>query len=333
MSEPTRRTCLVRRGADVERLPEASHDRIDELLRDDDTLVWLDLRDPGPDELALLQREFGVHPLAIEDLSKRGQRAKLDTYHQQHVVVAYEALEPDGNAEGDGLPVLAEMHLFTGDRYVVTAHWSDSPSIDETMSRFERRADSVGVSSGGLLYSLLDAVVDGYFPVIDQLNDRVDSLEPELLSGKTTPVVLQRLLNLKRSMLELRRVITPLRDVANELLRREVPIIDDEAVPYYNDLYDHLVRVIESLDLLRDLVAATLDANLAATNNNLSAVMKRLTAFTVILMVPTLIAGIYGMNFRAMPELQWALGYPFALVLMAAAVIGAIVFFRREGWF
>jgi magnesium transporter len=134
-------------------------------------------------------------------------------------------------------------------------------------------------------------------------------------------------------MLELRRIVAPLRDVANALLRREIPIIDERALPYLNDLYDHLVRVIDSLDVLRDLVAATLDANLAATNNSLNAVMKRLTAFTVVIMLPTLIAGIYGMNFRNMPELTSPYGYPVALALMAATVIAAVAYFRRHGWF
>ena len=134
-------------------------------------------------------------------------------------------------------------------------------------------------------------------------------------------------------MLELRRVIAPLRDVANGLLRRDVPLIDDDALPYYRDLYDHLVRVLDSLDLYRDLVAATLDANLAVTSNALNAVMKRLTAFTVVLMVPTLIAGIYGMNFGLIPEEGSLFGFLFALSVMAIAGFSAITYFRGKGWF
>lgn len=124
-----------------------------------------------------------------------------------------------------------------------------------------------------------------------------------------------------------------MRDVANQLVRRDLEIVDVDSLPYYQDLYDHLIRVIDQLDLYRDLLATVLDARLSVASNNLNAIVKRLAAFTVILMLPTLIAGIYGMNFDVMPELQWPLGYPFALGLMAVAVVLAVTFFRRRSWF
>ena len=124
-----------------------------------------------------------------------------------------------------------------------------------------------------------------------------------------------------------------MRDVANALLRRDLAIVEARTMPYYQDLYDHLVRVLDQIDLYRDLLAALLEARLTVASNSLNAIMKRLTAFTVVLMVPTLIAGIYGMNFDRMPELEWPLGYPFALALMAIAVIAAVSWFRRRGWF
>ena len=141
------------------------------------------------------------------------------------------------------------------------------------------------------------------------------------------------MLSLKRQLLELRRILGPMRDVANQLLRREVEILDDEALPYYQDLYDHLVRVLDSLDLYRDLTAATLDAYESVTTNNLNQIVKRLTAVTVLLMVPTLIAGIYGMNFFFMPELELRYGYPAVLIGMLVVVIGLAWFMRRRNWF
>jgi magnesium transporter len=332
MESQVHRTCLVHADGAVRRLDGSELDRIDQLRGEPGTLVWLDILDPEATDLDLLREEFGVHPVAIEDLDRQGQRPKLDTYGEQHVIVAYEVRAiPDSAAErGDAF---GEIHLFAGPGYLVSARWAGSPAIEATMARFERSAERVGTSVGALLYAVLDAIVDGYFPIIDELNDRVDTLEADLLGRNPDPDGLRRLLGLKRTMLELRRIVAPLRDVANALLRREVPIIDEKAVPYLNDLYDHLVRVIDSLDLLRDLVAATLDANLAVTNNSLNAVMKRLTAFTVVIMLPTLVAGIYGMNFHAMPELTWPLGYPLALALMALLVAGAVAYFRRHGWF
>jgi magnesium transporter len=227
----------------------------------------------------------------------------------------------------------AEVHLFAGPGYLVTVRWAPSPAIELTRGRFERRVDVVGASVGGLLYAVLDAIVDGYLPVIDALNDRLDELQPTLLTNDAGQEGLRQLLELKRTMLKLRHVAAPLREVANALLRREAALIDDDAAPYYNDLFDHLVRVLDSLDLLRDLGAVTLEANLAATNNTLNQVVKRLTAVTVILMIPTLIAGIYGMNFAYMPELDWRLGYPFALGLMLVAVLAAVTYFSRRDWF
>ena len=134
-------------------------------------------------------------------------------------------------------------------------------------------------------------------------------------------------------LLELRRTLSPQRDLANALLRRDLPLVDDLTAPYFQDLYDHLIRVLDQLDLQRDLLASALEANLSVTSNNLNAIMKRLTAFTVVLMVPTLIAGIYGMNFHSMPELSWPLGYPLALGLMLITMVGATIFFRWKDWF
>lgn len=317
----------------VRRLEEAELESIDRLLATAGHLVWLDLESPGDPEVRLLAREFGVHPLAIEDLHKRDQRPKVDSYPDQHVVVAYEVIERAAD-RATGRPFeLAEIHLFTGPGYVVSVHWAPSPAIDDVRRRFEQRSDAVGTVTGGLLYAILDAVVDGYFPVLDGLSDRIDALEDRIVAGKQGATTLRAVLDLKRELLDLRRVLAPQRDVANTLLRRDVGLIDDEAVPYYQDLYDHLVRVLDQLDLYRDLVAAALDANLSVTSNTLNAIMKRLTAFTVVLMVPTLIAGVYGMNFRSMPELGWPFGYAAALGAMALSMLAIAAYFRSRDWF
>jgi len=292
-------------------------------------LVWLDLVAPDDDDLALLAREFDLHPLALEDLEKRGQRAKIDTYPAQHVIVTYEVLPGSGDRDFE----LGEVHLFAGSGYLVSVRWNTSTAVDDVAHRFRLRSDAVGTTVGGLLYSVLDAVVDGYFPLLDRLSDRIDELEDRIVDGVQGSETLRSVLVLKRELLELRRVLAPQRDVANALLRRELPLVDDAAMPYFQNLYDHLVRVLETLDLYRDLVAAALEANLSVTSNNLNTVMKRLTAFTVVLMIPTLIAGIYGMNFHAMPELSWPLGYPFALGVMAIGIVGAAAWFKRNDWF
>jgi magnesium transporter len=295
---------------------------------DASSLLWLDVADPDSDALALLESGLGLHPLALEDLRKRRQRTKLDTYPGQYVIVAHEAMD-DGD---DGHPALGELHLIATSGALVSIHWGESPAVTQVRRLFANRIPGVADSTGSLLYTLLDSVADAYPLRMDRLSERIDGIEERIMAGESQREALAEVLAVKRQLLELRRVISPLRDVANALLRRELEVVSIGTVPYYQDLYDHLVRVLDSIDLYRDILASALDANLALASNSLNQVVKRLTALTVILMVPTLITGIYGMNFRHMPELAWPLGYAFALGLMFLAVLGAVAFFRWRDW-
>ena len=331
MATHPNRSCLARLpGGQVRVLGGHDLKEIDTLRSQPDTVVWLDIASPTASDLALLRDEFDLHPLALEDLEKRKQRPKIDAYDDQQMIVTYEVLPP---AEADREFDLGELHFFAGTGYLVSVRWQDSPAIEDLHARFQQRPDAVALTPGALLYTMLDAVVDGYFPLLDRLSDKIEDLEDQILEGGQTRGTLRSILDLKRELLELRRTLSPQRDVANGLLRRDLPLVDDASAPYFQDLYDHLVRVLDQLDLQRDLLASALEANLSVTSNNLNAVMKRLTAFTVILMVPTLIAGIYGMNFHFMPELSSPLGYPFALGVMAIAMVGAAIFFKRNDWF
>ena len=359
-------TCLVRNADGTLRALEPGRlDTISDAREEPGTLVWLDIGDPGETEMRLLEGEFGLHPLALEDIAKRRQRPKVDVYEGHVVLVAHEivlpqapwpAAEPEDDGEGtDGegtgagddptgdalldpaTPLnhrlgLHELHLVAGDGYLVTIHWGPTAAIETTRRRFGARPAVIGASVAMLLYAVLDTVVDGYFPLIDRISDRIEEIETAVLES-SSHATLRDVLREKRKLLELRRIIMPMRDVANTLLRRDVDLIEEAAVPYYQDLYDHLVRVLDALDLYRDLVASTLDASLSVTSNNLAAVMKRLTAYTVIIAVPTLIASIYGMNFVLMPELRWPLGYPAVLLVMAVAVVILIRYFHTRDWF
>jgi magnesium transporter len=324
------RTCLVRTsGGELRELSGDELDELSDLRKDRDNLVWLDVVDPDADEIAMLQRELAIHPLAVEDLEKRRQRPKLDTYASQYVIVAYELLPA---ARGRGA-TFGEIHLIVGHGYLVSVHWTDSPVISDARARFRDRNQALEGDVSSVLYAVLDGIADGYFPFLDRLSERIDRLEERVVTGGPGGDALRQILSVKRELLELRRMAAPLRDVANSLLRRDLEIVDEASVPYYQDLYDHLVRVLDSVDLYRDLVAATLEASLSATSNNLNVIVKRLTSLTVILMVPTLIAGVYGMNFHFMPELTWPFGYVLALGVMAASMVGLAVFFRSRDWF
>jgi magnesium transporter len=331
MATKTNRTCLARLpSGELQELSASEFDTIDGMRKKPDHVIWLDIASPTAGDLDLLRDEFSVHPLALEDLRKRRQRPKLDTYAEQQIIVTYEVLEP---SQPDEHFELGELHLFAGPGYLVSVRWHGSPAIEEVERRFRERPDAVARTPGSLVYAILDAALDGFFPLLDRLTDKIEDLEEVILAGGRSSDTLRTILGLKRKLLELRRNLSPQRDVANALLRRDLPLVDDTSAPYFQDLYDHTIRVLDQLDLQRDLLASALEANLSVTSNALNAVMKRLTAFTVVLMVPTLIAGIYGMNFHFMPELSWPLGYPVVLGVMLLTMAGAALFFRARDWF
>lgn len=332
MADPESSLTILARQPDGS-VTELSPDRVDEvdqLTAQPGSLVWVSATKPDEALIDVLGREFSLHPLALEDLRKQQQRPKLDTYESQHMVVAYEAVPDVPPDTPDGL---GEIHIFIGSGWLLSVHWADTPTLHAVRRRFAAGRNGATDTVGEILYALLDAAVDSYFPELDAISDRIDAIEDRILEGEADHQSLAEILALKRRLLELRRVLAPMRDVANALLRRDLDIVEDAAAPYYQDLYDHLVRVLDQVDVYRDLLATVLDARLTVASNSLNAIMKRLTAFTVVLMVPTLIAGIYGMNFERMPELEWPLGYPYALGLMVLAVVVAVTWFRRRGWF
>jgi magnesium transporter len=329
MSETTEpRLVILCRQPDgsVEELQASRIDEIDQLTDREGTLVWAIVTAPDDAKVERLGQEFRLHPLALEDLRKRQQRPKLDSYERTHMIVAYEVVPeaPDG---------LSEIHVFVGAGWLLSVNWAPTPMLDSVRLRFGAgRTDGI-TTTGQLLYAILDGAVDTYFPELDRLSDQIDAIEERVLAGESDPQSLGQILRLKRRLLELRRVLAPMRDVANALLRRDIEVVDAASAPYYQDLYDHIVRVLDQLDVYRDLLAAVLDARLTVASNSLNAIMKRLTAFTVVLMVPTLIAGIYGMNFEFMPELEWPFGYPLALGAMLLTVVALVTYFVRKGWF
>ncbi len=327
------RVCLVR-AADgaVRSLEGAKLEELRKLRAEKGQLVWLDLLDPDEESLEALAKEFKIHPLALEDIQKRRQRPKIDTYPAQHMIVTYEVLPEKTRRPGSPAADLDEIHIIAGEGYLISAHWQPSPAVDASLERFRTRPEVVATSVGQLLYTVLDAVVDGYFPLLDEVSEHIDELEDRILEGGARGG-LREVLVIKRDLLELRRILAPQRDIANALLRRDVELIGEAEAPYYQDLYDHLLRVLDALDLYRDLVASALDANLSVTSNNLNAVMKRLTAFTVVLMVPTLIAGVYGMNFQYIPELHFRYAYFIVLGVMLLSIVGIGAYFKARDWF
>jgi magnesium transporter len=318
-------TLVYRQGEIRQDVPDAE---IDRALRQQDSVVWVDIQRPTEENFRALVQQFGLHPLAVEDVHTAHQRPKLDRYGDARLIVLFDAqLTPSHRRV-----VLREVDLFVGANYVVTVHRFPAPCLTALRERWLHDPTLVEPDPNGfLLYHLADGLIDTYFPVADALETKIARIEQRLLSGFDR-AVLREILLVRRDLLQFRKVLGPQRDVFGSLSRHEDPLFDNSTVAYFADLVDHLLRVAEAVDVQRELLGAALESYRSNQSYALGEVVKRMTALTITLMVPTLIAGVYGMNFQYMPELQWLLGYPWALGLMALAVAITLLIFRRHDW-
>ena len=311
-----------RPGHDAEEVSDPA--AISEAVGRDGRLVAVDLVDPTAEDLACVQEEFKLHPLAIEDARKHGQRPKLEQYPTHAFVVAYSC-------------DLAEVDLFVGRTWLVSVRETNDAgeawSLESARARFERtKADCTSV--GFLLYVLLDDLVDGYFDRTERVEDHIEALEDRIFAenGEEERAMQRDLFAVRRELLEFRRRVVPLREVVGALLRREVEWVDQETLVHLQDVYDHVLRAMDLIDSQRELLGNAVDAQLAIMSNRMNGVMKLMTSWGAILLGATLVAGIYGMNFEHMPELEWRLGYPFALSIMLAITVVGYRSFKRRGW-
>ena len=300
---------------------------ISEIIKGKDQFVWLDIQDPQDADIALLREEFKFHPLAIEDATRHHERPKVDSYDGYYFLVFYAIVYDEGKNRLRTEP----MNLFIGANYLVSVHEGEINAIDETIKRWQKDEEEFGNDAGALLYGLLDTITDEYFPVIDRLADRVEGIEEQIFE-RFSEDALQDVFSLKRDLLSIRRIVAPERDVLNVLIRREVPIFERNTILYLQDVYDHIVRITDSIDTYRDLLSSALDAFLSVQSNRLNQIVKVLTIASIVLMSDALIAGIYGMNFDILPELHWRFGYPFALGLMVVISASLVAFFRWRKW-
>jgi len=314
---------------------------ISEHLKEPDTVVWLDLEAPDEREVALLRDEFAFHPLAIEDAVRDQERPKVDPYPGYYLFVFYSAAYNGGKSSEPRPGVsaaarepqidLRQLSIFAGKNFLVTIHRRPIIQIAQTITRWQVPNSPLGHEVSGILHSLLDVIVDDYFSLMDQIVDWVEELEDRIF-GRFREGSIQEIFSLKKDLLLLRRVVAPERDVLNVLLRQDSPIFKPEGIIYMQDVYDHLVRVTDSIDTYRDLLSSALDSYLSLQGNQLNQLVKTLTLSSIILMACALISGIYGMNFTYMPELGWRFGYPFALGLMVTVGVGLALFFKSRKW-
>jgi len=298
------------------------------IVADSASLLWVVAIAPTDDELAMIQQDFNIHYLAMEAAKRAHARPEIDFY-DNFMYLNFYAVDPSA-PPGQRMQMIS---FFVGENFLITIQDHPLHMLDEVQSNWLQSTEESGRHEVGLLlYSVLDPIVDGYFVVVDAYADAIDTIETEIFE-LNNPESLQRLFDIKKQAMEFRRVLAPERDLLNTLLRWDSPLLDRQTVIYLQDIYDHLLRVLDSIDNYRDLLASVLDAHLSITSNRLNQTMKTLTASSIILMSMTLVAGIYGMNFRHMPELDWQMGYWWALGLMTLIAASLVYVFRRIGWF
>jgi magnesium transporter len=291
------------------------------------TLVWVEAVAPSPEELATLGEEFGIHEVALEDLQvDERQRPKVEQYQDQILLVAYGA----STGTGEHRTRVFEVDLVAGPNYLLTFHGGAPIDHGPVARRVKARPELASEGAGYLLYVALDELVDTFFPALDAIGERVVDLEEAVLAGDTD--IQARIFAIRKELITVRRVIGPMRDAMVVLLRRDLGIISHETQRYLQDVYDHLIRLSESVEDYQDVMAGTLDANATMASNRVNTVARNLAAYAAIFAVVTMISGIYGMNFEHMPELGWRLGYGWALGLMAVGAGGLYVYFKRKGW-
>jgi magnesium transporter len=299
---------------------------ISEALEVPGQFVWVGLHEPDEPLLRQIQEEFGLHDLAVEDALSAHQRPKLEEYGESLFVVLRTAELQDGKI------VLGETHIFVGPRYLVSVRHGSSLSYAEVRKRCESTPHLLRKGPGFVLYALMDFVVDHYFPIVDALEERLDAIEEQIFGDQPDRDTVKGLYDLKRDLLTLKRAVSPLIDICNRLMRFDSPIIPDDTRPYFRDVYDHIVRINESIDTLRELVTSALEAKLSLVSVAQSEITKKLAAWAAIIAVPTMIAGVYGMNFDFMPELRWRFGYLFVMATMGSLCGFLYWRFKKAGW-
>ncbi len=301
----------------------------DYLEKDDGAIVWLDLLDPDDHDLGVLSEEFGLHPLAVEDAEHEHERTKLDRYHGYLFLTAYAVRlsEPSGRLG------TSELSAFITPRALITIRKDDSFDIGAVVSYWDGSPDLAKEGVGYLLHGLLDNIVDGYFAAVQSLDDEIEDVEDLLFSDnpREQGAVQRRSFELRKSLVMLRRVVLPIREVVNAVMRRDLGIMTEPLQPYYQDVYDHVLRATEWTESLRDLVTTILETNLTVQANRMNVISKKVTSWAAIIAVPTFVTGFYGMNVPyAGFGKPW--GVAVALVLMLAASSSLYFVFKAKDW-
>jgi magnesium transporter len=311
---------------DGRKLADVPVDKISEFLQRPGCFVWVALHDPDAPELDAMQHEFGLHELAVEDARHGHERPKLEEYGDSLFVVLHTV-----DLGSEGLSV-GEVNIFVGRNYVLSVRNRSPRGFADVRARCEREPALLRHGAGYVLYALVDAVVDRYFPVLDHLESELEGLEDQIFTRDSGRASLEALYTLKQKLMTLKHAVWPLHEAAGKLHGGRVPEVCAGLQDYFRDVYDHLLRINQTIDSIREMATTALSVHLSLATMQENETTKRLAAYAALVAVPTMIAGVYGMNFEQMPELRWSFGYPVTLALMAAIDIYLFRRFRRAGW-
>ncbi len=316
--------CVVYQEGRV--LAEIGPSQISTYVSRPECFVWVALRDATDDELREMQEEFGLHELAVEDARHGHQRPKIEEYGDSLFVVL-QTVEVNAEAIHTG-----ELHIFVGRNYVLSVRNRTERGLQDVRKRTEREPELLRHGSSYVLYALMDAVVDRYFPVLDALETELETIERKIFAETSPRANIEALYSLKQQLMTLKHAVGPLLEAVGRLFGGRVPSVCAGMGDYFRDIYDHLVRLNQGIDSNREMLTTAISVNLSLITLQEGEVTKRLAAYGALVAVPTMIGGIYGMNFQYMPELHWEFGYPLALALMFG--IDAFLFwrFRRARW-
>ena len=299
---------------------------ISEYVSRPECFVWVALKDPTAAELTVMQGEFGLHPLAVEDARKGHQRPKLEEYGNTLFAVLHNLEMHEGELR------LSEIDLFVGENFVLSVRQGCEQGFTAVRARTEREPEQLKLGAGFVFYALIDSVVDRYFPVVDALEVELEALEGRIFAGSSPRANLEALYGLKQKLMTVKHAVEPLTEAVGKLHGGRVPHACLGTQDYFRDVYDHLLRLGQVIDSLRDMVTTAMSVNLAMISLSENEVTKRLAAYGALVAVPTMIAGVYGMNFEHMPELKWLFGYPLAVAAMVTIDVYLFYRFRKARW-
>jgi magnesium transporter len=316
---------------DGRKLADIDKREISDYLKRPGCFVWVALREPSEGELEEMREEFDLHPLALEDASHGHQRPKIEEYGDSlFVVMTITELTPTDELK------LGEMNVFVGRNYILSIRQGTERGFQEVRARCEREPDLLRYGSGYVLYALMDAVVDRYFPVLDAIEMELEAIEAQLFRATASATAardnIESLYFVKQKLTTLKHATAPLLEYTGKLYGGRVPQVCAGLGEYFRDIYDHLTRINQSIDSARDTVATAIQVNLAMITIGENEVTKRLAAYAALVAVPTMVAGVYGMNFKHMPELDWTWGYAYAIGVMVAIDGFLFARFRKAGW-